>query len=121
MELPKKKKKKNLLFDFYEVLLTAKQREIFSMHYMEDNSLAEIGQQMGTTPQAVADMLRRVNGRLAHYDKLLGMVEKHKNQQVLAARVNHALDDLESNPNTPERTAIIAQIRRLVTTLTNDL
>ncbi|MCL2578244.1 MAG: DNA-binding protein [Defluviitaleaceae bacterium] len=119
MNLPETRQQKNLLFDFYEVLLTAKQREVFTMHYMEDHSLAEIGDFMGITPQAVADMLKRVNGRLNHYDKLLGMTEKFKNQQALATKINLALDDLEQNPM--ETGAIIAQIRRLLNNLTSNL
>jgi predicted DNA-binding protein YlxM (UPF0122 family) len=117
MDLPEKRSHKNLLFDFYEQLLTDKQREVFAMHYMEDNSLAEIGEAMGITPQAVADMLKRVNGRLTHYDKLLGLVEKSENQKIFAARITHALNDLEANPNTTERGAIITQIRRLLDNL----
>ena len=121
LKLAEARQQKNLLFDFYESLLTAKQREVFTMHYMEDNSLAEIGDYMGITPQAVADMLKRVNGRLNHYDKLLCMAEKFKNQQALASKINLALNDLEQNPETSERGAIIAQIRRLLKNLTSDL
>ncbi|MCL2224192.1 MAG: hypothetical protein FWB96_04395 [Defluviitaleaceae bacterium] len=121
MDLPETRQQKNLRFDFYEALLTAKQREVFTMHYMEDNSLAEIGAYMEITPQAVADMLKRVNGRLNHYDKLLGLVEKSENQQAFASKINLALDDLESNPHTTERGAIIAQIRRLLNSLTSNL
>jgi len=110
MNLPETRQQKNMLFDFYEALLTAKQREVFAMHYMEDNSLAEIAECMGITPQAVADMLKRVNGRLNHYDKLLGMTEKFNNQQALAAKINIALDELEQNPSQSG----VKQIRELV-------
>jgi hypothetical protein len=116
VDLPEARQRKNLLFDFYENLLTQKQREVFTMHYMEDCSLAEIGEAMETTPQAVADMLKRTIKRLNHYDKLLGLVEKFENQKATAARVMHVLDDLEKNPETSEINAIILQLRRLVDT-----
>jgi predicted DNA-binding protein YlxM (UPF0122 family) len=116
-DLPENRQHKNVLFDFYEAMLTDKQREIFTMHYMEDNSLAEIGSCMGITPQAVADMLKRVNKRLLHYESLLCMAEKHRQQQALAAKINLALTDLADNPETPERGAIIAQVRRLLAAL----
>jgi predicted DNA-binding protein YlxM (UPF0122 family) len=119
MNLPETRQQKNMLFDFYEALLTAKQREIFTMHYMEDNSLAEIGEQMGITPQAVADMLKRVNGRLAHYDKLLCMAEKFNNQQEFAEKINLALNDIEQNPS--EAGTIVPQIRRLLENLRANL
>jgi len=117
MDLPEARQHKNLLYDFYEALLTQRQREIFTMHYMEDCSLVEIGEAMGITPQAVADMLKRTTGRLNHYDKLLGLVEKFESQQATTARIRLVLDDLENNPETPEINALILQIRRLVDNL----
>ena len=117
MNLPEVRQRRNLLFDFYEAMLTPKQREIFALHYMEDNSLAEIADSMGITPQAVADMLKRVNGRLNHYDSLLGLVEKFESQQATAAKINLALDDVEKTAASPEASAAILQIRRLVDSL----
>ena len=66
---------KNLLFDFYGNMLTAKQREIYTLHTAEDCSLAEIGQEMGITPQGAADILRRATGQLEKYETNLGMVK----------------------------------------------
>jgi hypothetical protein len=117
MDLPEARQKKNLLFDFYESLLTPRQREIFTMHFMEDCSLVEIGGAMNITPQAVADMLKRTVKRLEHYDKLLGLVEKFENQQSAAARIKMILSDWEKNPDTSEVGAIILQIRRMVDNL----
>ena len=76
--------RKNLLFDYYGGLLTEKQRDCFSMHYLDDFSLAEIGEQSGITPQAVADLLKRANILLEKYEQKLGLVEKHNNQHMLA-------------------------------------
>lgn len=117
MDLPEARQRKNLLFDFYENLLTQRQREIFSMHYMEDCSLAEVGAATGITPQAVADMLRRVNTRLEHYDKRLGLVEKHESRKFAAKKIRLLLDDLENKPDTPEILAIITQLRRQLDSL----
>lgn len=121
MDLPEARQRKNLLFDFYEALLTPRQREVFTMHYMEDNSLAEIGSAMNITPQAVADMLKRVNGRLAYYDGLLGLLGKSQNQKTTVAKIKLTLQNLESTPNTSEKDAIITQIHRLLDNLTSTL
>lgn len=119
MDLPESRQRKNLLFDFYEALLTQKQREVFTMHFMEDNSLVEIGDAMGITPQAVADMLRRINERLNHYDKQLGLVEKFEHQKAVAAKIKLILGDLEKTHETPEIAAITKQIRRQLDTITS--
>jgi hypothetical protein len=74
---------KNLLFDFYGGLLTEKQRACFTMHYMDDLSLVEIGDHSGITPQAVADLLKRSCALLNKYEEKLNLVEKlaaHKTQ-----------------------------------------
>jgi hypothetical protein len=120
MDLPEARQKKNLLFDFYENLLTPRQREVFTMHFMEDNSLVEIGDALGITPQAVADILKRTVGRLNHYDKILNLAEKFETQKNSATRIKLILDDLERNPNTTERGALILQIRRMLDILTSN-
>jgi predicted DNA-binding protein YlxM (UPF0122 family) len=99
MDLPEARQHKNLLFDFYENLLTQKQRDIFTMHCMEDCSLAEIGSMMGTTSQAVSDLLKRTAKRLSGYEKQLGLVEKHKNQQAAAEKIKHELEKLKIPPD----------------------
>lgn len=122
MDLHEVRQRKILLYDFYEALLTQKQREIFSMHYMEDCSLVEIGKAMDISSQAVADMLKRTTKRLNRYDELLGLVEKHQNQQATAIKIKLALDDIEKTvPETPEISAITTQIRRLLDNLTSNL
>lgn len=122
MDLPEARRRKAVLFDFYEALLTPRQREVFVMHFMEDNSLAEIGEATGTTPQAVADMLKRVNGRLNHYDKLLGLVEKHEALQNAVAQIRLSLDGLEDavSPHDPEIKSMISQIRVYLGTIVGD-
>ena len=50
----------NLLFDFYGPLLTDRQRDVFRMYFQEDLSLAEIGEELDVSRQAVYDLLKRV-------------------------------------------------------------
>jgi hypothetical protein len=78
---------KNLLFDFYGALLTDKQRVCFALFYMDDLSLAEIGERSGTTPQAVADLLKRSCMLLEGYERKLGLVGKHAVQTAQAERL----------------------------------
>ena len=94
-DLPTTRAYKNMLFDFYGALLTEKQRDIYTMHHDDDCSLAEIGNTLGVTPQAVADMLKRADGKLNRYEEKLGLVQKHRDQQTCAADIAIMLDKLE--------------------------
>ena len=86
-DLPIKLQNNNLMFDFYSGFLTPKQKDIFSMHFMEDMSLSEIAQAVGTSPQAVQDMLKRTNNKLLKFEKQLGLVKKHLLQKKVVAEV----------------------------------
>ncbi len=84
---------KNLLFDFYGGLLTEKQRAFFTMHYMDDLSLAEIGERTGVTPQAAADMLKRSGKLLDGYEARMGLVGKLRRQREALETLNALLDN----------------------------
>jgi predicted DNA-binding protein YlxM (UPF0122 family) len=111
MDLPEARQRKNMLFDFYENLLTAQQREIFAMHNVDDYSLAEIGESKGITPQAVADMLKRTDKRLNSYEEHLGLVSKHESRQAAILQVKSAFDDFDISP---KNTELIEKINNLL-------
>lgn len=66
----------NWLLDFYGGLLTSKQREILSLYYQEDLSLAEIAVQNGVSRQNIHDMVNRAGKKLLHYEEILNLVER---------------------------------------------
>ena len=96
-DLPSKLQHNNLMFDFYGGLLTSRQREVFSMHYMDDMSLAEIGSEVGTSPQAVADMLGRTKKKLAKLEEQLGLVKKHLLKKKVVAEVKKLVGDSDKD------------------------
>ena len=53
-----------LLFDFYDELLTDKQREIFRLYYHEDLSFGEIAEMFHISRQGVYDILKRAKGQI---------------------------------------------------------
>jgi hypothetical protein len=65
------------LYDAYGKLLTKKQSECFEMRYGEDYSLAEIGEALGISPQAVADQIKRTLAKMREYESKLGLLRKH--------------------------------------------
>jgi len=83
-DLPAKRQYMNLLFDFYGSLLTKKQAECFTLRYVDDYSLAEIAQELGISPQAVVDFLKRGITSLEQYETHLNLVRKHHKRQALS-------------------------------------
>ena len=96
MDLLAKRQKRNLLFDFYGSLLTKKQREIFTMHTVDDCSFTEIAREYDITPQAVSDNLKRATTQLEKYEKSLGLVTKLEGRANTISEIEAILGKLES-------------------------
>ncbi|WP_226578696.1 putative DNA-binding protein [Halobacillus litoralis] len=74
----------NYLFDFYQSLLTPKQRNYMELYYLEDYSLGEISETFDVSRQAVYDNIRRTETMLEEYEKKLHLYGKfQKRQQVI--------------------------------------
>lgn len=59
------------LFDIYAPLLNERQQEILFLHYNEDQSLAEIAENVGITRQGVRDCIVKSEALLLGYEKAL--------------------------------------------------
>ena len=114
-ELPEIRQELNLLYDFYGAALTRRQAEAFPMRILEDCSLTEIAKEMGVGPQAVVDTINRSIIKLRNLDKKMGLIQKHKDQQMQIAAIQIKLDELEQQINpTEEIAAQISWIRKAV-------
>ncbi|CVK17694.1 YlxM family DNA-binding protein [Sporomusa sphaeroides] len=82
------------LYDFYNALLTEKQRDCLNMHYLQDLSLAEIAEQFGVSRQAVHDILRRAEQTLEEYETKLGLAARYHEERTLLAEVVSNLEQL---------------------------
>ncbi|SCL83274.1 putative DNA-binding protein [Sporanaerobacter sp. PP17-6a] len=67
-----------ILFDFYGKLLSEKQYRVIDLYYINDFSLAEIGEEINISRQGVYDILKRAENRLVQYEDKLGLVKKFK-------------------------------------------
>ena len=81
-----------LLFDFYGDLLTEKQRNIYRMYYCEDMSLAEIGERLSISRQAVNFSLKQTRRSFLAFEEALGLVGQHMRAQSHIAALRQALD-----------------------------
>lgn len=66
----------SLLLDFYNNLLTDKQRELTEMYYNEDMSLSEISEIVGISRQGVRDAVKRAEAILLDAEEKVGYCRK---------------------------------------------
>ncbi|QFF98508.1 putative DNA-binding protein [Psychrobacillus glaciei] len=71
----------NFLFDFYQALLTDKQRSYMQLYYLDDLSLGEIAEEYDISRQAVYDNIRRTEAMLEEYEEKLCLFSKFQNRQ----------------------------------------
>ena len=72
----------NILLDYYEELLTPRQRKICRYYYRKDLSYQEIAELEHISRTAVYDMIRRSRIELEHYEQVLHLAllgEKRRN------------------------------------------
>ncbi len=84
----------NDLLDWYEDLLTKKQKEIMHLYYHENLSLREIALELSISHNAVYDAIKKVEQRLSQLEESLGCVATQK-------RIDHLLIRLRAL-NQPE-------------------
>ncbi|MDO4670817.1 MAG: putative DNA-binding protein [Aerococcus sp.] len=76
-----KTERMNQLYDYYQGLLTDKQRQYLDLYYREDYSLGEIAENLGVSRQAVYDNIHRSEQTLTHYEALLQLVHSEELRQ----------------------------------------
>jgi len=84
----------NLLLDFYEELLTEKQRTILNFYYRDDFSLGEIAAEFGISRQAVYDNIKRAEQALAAYEQKLCLLARNEHTLRLTEQLEHKLNTL---------------------------
>lgn len=99
----------NFLFDFYQALLTEKQRSYMELYYLDDHSLGEIAESYDVSRQAVYDNIRRTEAMLEEYEDKLRLLEKFQQRQRILKELTDAIEDESATKEA--RLALIEQIR----------
>ncbi|MDV2580572.1 putative DNA-binding protein [Alkalibacillus haloalkaliphilus] len=81
----------NYLFDFYQQLLTDKQRNYMELYYLEDYSLGEISETYDVSRQAVYDNIRRTEAMLEEYEAQLGLYERFEKRNEIIQEMKEKL------------------------------
>jgi len=113
-ELLDKTTRINLLFDFYEPLLTDKQRTFLKYYFHEDFSLGEIAAEFGISRQAVYEHVKRAETVLLDYERKLGLAAKHEAMQDWLERLDAAVETLPDGPNASGLRGLVGGLRRTV-------
>ncbi|PAV29974.1 hypothetical protein CIL05_08840 [Virgibacillus profundi] len=85
----------NFLFDFYQALLTPKQRNYMEMYYLEDYSLGEISELLQVSRQAVYDNIKRTEAMLESYEGKLHLYGKFEQRVKLMEQIEKTVTDNE--------------------------
>ncbi|SEB19518.1 hypothetical protein SAMN05421743_12613 [Thalassobacillus cyri] len=93
----------NYLFDFYQTLLTPKQRNYMDLYYLEDYSLGEISETFDVSRQAVYDNIRRTEAMLEGYEDKLNLYEKFQERQQLIDKLQDRLKNQKEVQDLLER------------------
>lgn len=106
-----------LLFDFYGELLTEKQKQVFSLHYQDDLSLSEIGEELSISRQAVRDQLKRTEKILLDYEQKLGLVARFQEQKKSVRQMLEIMQDLEVDGLSEKRMHQIETMKEIAQTI----
>ena len=83
------------LLDFYGGILNERQREVLSLYYDDDLSLAEIAEITKISRQGVHDLIKRGEAKLCDADNALGLVSRFEKIKDTVFSLENAINDAE--------------------------
>ncbi len=105
----------NLLFDFYESLLTEKQQN-FTRYYFQDNyTLGEISSLFNITRQAVFEHIKRAELMLEEYESKLQLLVKHQQRGQIMQELEDQLANLQDSVSTETKLHLNALFEQMDT------
>lgn len=108
------------LFDFYQELLTEKQRELITEYYFNDLSLGELAAMYNISRQSVFDTIKKAQQKLIDYENKLQLWEKYKKQEEVLVKLTVVLVDAENSLDDNGK-QYISSIKELIDALTSEM
>jgi uncharacterized protein len=103
----------SMLFDFYGQLLTEKQQEILQLYYEDNNTLAEIAENLGISRQAVHDTVHKAEKSLHEYEESLGLIRKFLENKKAIDGIEASLNKMIGDYQADE--ALVHELERMKT------
>ena len=104
----------NMLFDFYEPLLTDKQRMFLKYYFHDDYSLGEIAAAFNISRQAVYEHIKRAEQALESYERMLGLNARHEATHRLLGQLDEAAAALPEGEAASAVRSIAARLREAI-------
>ena len=101
----------NYLYDFYQSLLTPKQRSYMALYYLDDFSLGEIAEEYNVSRQAVYDNIKRTEAMLEEYEEKLLLFVKFQERSKLIKEIREVLQ--EELPSRDKLSDMVAELEKL--------
>ena len=101
----------NYLYDFYQSLLTPKQRSYMALYYLEDFSLGEIAEENHVSRQAVYDNIKRTEAMLEEYEEKLSLFVKFQERSKLIKEIREGLQ--VELPSRDKLSDMVAELEKL--------
>ena len=102
-----------LLYDFYGELLTEKQKQVYELHYQNDLSLTEIGEELSISRQAVRDQLKRTEKILQDYEEKLQLVSRFQTQKKAVQEMKHIMEGLEKKNSDAAVVKAVSKMKKI--------
>lgn len=83
----------SVLYDFYNTLLTDKQRDVIDLYYNDDLTMIEIADNLGISKQAVSNLVKSANNNLQKYEQDLHLAEMFYKVQSIKERLRKLAND----------------------------
>lgn len=103
----------NFLYDFYQSLLTEKQKRYMSLYYLDDYSLGEIADEFGVSRQAVYDNLKRTEVLLEEFEGKLLLFHKYQKRKSLLENMRRVLTNKMNDTEQEQAITILESLEKL--------
>ncbi len=110
----KKDIRDSLLLDFYAGMLTSRQEEVMRLYIECDTSYSEIASMLGTTRQAVYDIVKVSMNLLQGYEEKLKCVERYLNNREKLLQCNKTLTKIRDEKQILELNNVIKDIESVL-------
>lgn len=81
-----------ILYDFYQDLLTEKQKKYTELYFQDDLSLGEIADEFNLSRQGVYEHIKRTEILLDEYENKLQLVTKYENRKKILNEIEDLLN-----------------------------